>query len=51
MLAGGVTVALDKGSTPGVSKAQMVKTINAQAERIAKLEQVVNQLAQEKAQQ
>ena len=51
MLAGGVTVALDKGSTPGVSKAQMVKTINAQAERIAKLEQVVNQLAQGKAQQ
>ena len=57
MLAGGVSVALDKGSVPGVSKAQMVKTINAQAEkidaqaeRIAQLEQVVSQLVQDKIQ-
>ena len=59
MLAGGVSVALDKGSTPGVSKAQLVRTVNAQAseintmkqereqdrERIAKLEQAVRYLA------
>ena len=58
MLAGGVSVALDKGSVPGVSKAQLVKTVNAQAneindmkaerqqdrERIAKLEQAVRYL-------
>ena len=50
MLAGGVTVALDKGSTPGITKAQMVKTINEQANRIAQLEQVVSKLIQEKAQ-
>ena len=38
MLAGGVSVALDKGSTPGVSKAQLVRTVNAQAERIQSIE-------------
>ena len=38
MLAGGVSVALDKGSTPGVSKAQLVRTVNAQAEKIQSIE-------------
>ena len=34
MIGGGVAVALDKGTMPGVTKAQMVKTINAQAQEI-----------------
>ena len=39
MLAGGVSVALDKGTVPGVSKAQLVRTVNAQAQRIEQLEE------------
>ena len=39
MLAGGVSVALDKGSTPGVSKAQLVRTVNAQASEINTMKQ------------
>lgn len=34
MVGGGVAVALDKGTAPGITKIQMVKTINAQAEEI-----------------
>ena len=39
MLAGGVTVALDKGSVPGVTKKQMVQTINSQATEIQQLKE------------
>ena len=38
MVGAGVYVALNKGNTPGVSKSQMVKTINAQADKIKSLE-------------
>ena len=38
MVGAGVAVSLNKGNTPAVSKAQMVRTINAQAERIQSLE-------------
>ena len=34
MIGGGVGVALNKGSMPGVTKAVMVRTINAQAREI-----------------
>ena len=44
MVGAGVYVALNKGNTPGVSKAQLVKTVNAQAERIQRLEAQVAQL-------
>ena len=54
MVGGGVSVALNRGNTPGVSKSQMVKTINAQAleisnqaNEIAALKETVRQLAQQ----
>ena len=48
MLAGGVSVALDKGSVPGVSKAQLVREINVLKEkdkqRDAEMEQMRQQI-------
>ena len=38
MIGAGVAVSLNKGNTPAVSKAQLVRTINAQAERISNME-------------
>ena len=38
MVGGGVSVALQRGNTPGVSKAQLVKTINTQAGKIQEME-------------
>lgn len=63
MVGGGVTVSLNRGNTPGVSNAQLVKAVNAQAAvirsyedriadqdgRIAELESVVQNLVEEKA--
>ena len=34
MVGGGVTVALQRGNTPGVSKAQLVRAVNSQAQEI-----------------
>ena len=34
MVSGGIGVALNKGDMPGVTKRQLVKTVNAQAEQI-----------------
>lgn len=39
MVGAGVAVSLNKGNTPAVSKAQLVRTINAQANRIQQVEQ------------
>ena len=47
MVGAGVYVALNKGDTPGVSKSQMVKTINAQANEITKIKQMNVQLQAE----
>ena len=38
MVGAGIAVSLNKGNTPAVSKAQLVRTINAQAERINNME-------------
>ena len=55
MVGAGVGIALQRGNTPSVSKAQLVKTINAQADkiqeqdaRIAELEAVVAELVAKK---
>ena len=49
MLAGGVSVALDKGSVPGVSKAQLVRTVNAQAERLNAQDAQIAEMREEMA--
>ena len=49
MVGAGVYVALNKGNTPSVSKAQMVKTINAQADQIDKQAKRIHQVEQENA--
>ena len=38
MVGGGVSIALQRGNTPSVSKAQLVHTINAQANKITEME-------------
>ena len=38
MVSGGIGVSLNKGNVPGVSKAQLVRTINAQAEKMQQME-------------
>ena len=38
MIGAGVGISLNRGNTPGVSKAQLVRTVNAQAGRIQQLE-------------
>ena len=45
MVGGGVTVALQRGNTPGVSKAQLVRAVNAQANEIAELKAQVAEMA------
>ena len=44
MVGAGVGISLERGNTPHVSKAQLVRTINAQNERIVKLEALVSKL-------
>ena len=46
MVGGGVSVALDKGSVPGVTKAQLVRTVNSQAEKITQQDQRMQQQEQ-----
>ena len=38
MVSGGIGVSLNKGNVPGVTKAQLVKTVNAQAAKIHEIE-------------
>ena len=55
MVSGGVGVALNKGDVPGVTKRQLLQTVNAQAQRInaqdkriERLEAVIQQMIEEK---
>ena len=51
MVGGGIGVALNKGSMPGVTKAQLVRTVNAQAQKIQTMEATHNaQISELKAQ-
>ena len=57
MVGGGVSVALNRGNTPGVTKAQLAKAVNAQAAKIAdqdaeiaELKAIVQQVAADKRQ-
>jgi uncharacterized protein YbjQ (UPF0145 family) len=51
MIGAGVGIALQRGNTPSVSKAQLVRTINAQANKITEMEKKHNaEMAEMKAQ-
>lgn len=41
MIGGGVSVSLNKGNTPGVSKAQLVRAVNAQASKLTEQDQII----------
>ena len=41
MVGGGVSVSLNKGNTPGVSKAQLVRAVNAQASKLTEQDQII----------
>ena len=46
MIGAGIGISLNRGNTPGVSKAQLVRTVNAQAGEIQQLKGTVHDITQ-----
>ena len=48
MVSGGVGIALSKGNVPGVTKAQLARAVNAQADKLTEATRVIQQMSAER---